>query len=246
MARTGDRVLFAGDVHLHPDRPDVAERFTRFLEEVVPGASALYVMGDLFEHWVSPRQADQAFYAEMLARLRRAAASTGGAWFLPGNRDFLFDPETAASAGMRSLPLWHDLRLGDDHVLLTHGDLLCARDRAYQRMRALLRMPFIRWIYRIMPLWAATRLGGMLRGLSRKAVAAKTRTVRTLAPEAVYRAFQSGHRDVLVCGHVHTPADVKVRVLGRDRRVLIIPQWEERGGWVEWSDGRWRGVDQGA
>jgi UDP-2,3-diacylglucosamine hydrolase len=244
MAAT--RVLFVGDVHLHPDRPDVAERFARFLSEVVPGAAEVYVIGDLFEHWVSPRQAVHPFYADMLDRLRRAAGATGGMWFLPGNRDFLLDPGMAASAGLRSLPLWHEIRLGDQYVLVTHGDLLCTRDRAYQRMRALLRLPFIRWIYRIMPLGAAIWLGTALRGVSRKAVAAKERTVRTLAPEAVRRAFACGHRDVLVCGHVHTPHDGTIRAAGRERRVLVIPQWDEGSGWVEWTDGRWRLVVDGA
>ncbi len=41
-----DRVLFVGDVHLRPERPEIAERFTRFLEDVVPGARAVYVLGD--------------------------------------------------------------------------------------------------------------------------------------------------------------------------------------------------------
>ena len=63
--RTG-RVLFVGDVHLHPDRPEIAARFGRFLDEEAPSAEAVYCIGDLFETWVSPWQRRDAFYADAL------------------------------------------------------------------------------------------------------------------------------------------------------------------------------------
>jgi UDP-2,3-diacylglucosamine hydrolase len=235
-----ERVLFAGDVHLHAARPEGGERFRRFLAEVVRGAASLYLLGDLFDHWVSPQQARIPFYAGVLAALRETARSGVDVAFTPGNRDFLLDDEALAAAGMRRLPSWHEIRLGDEYVLLTHGDLLCTRDRPYQRMRAALRLPVFPWVARCIPLRVAAGLGERLRGVSRRAVAAKRPEVCGLAPEAVARCFSSGRRDAIVCGHVHRPGEWRGRVAGRSRRLLVLPEWAEAAGWIEWRAGGWR------
>ena len=46
------KTLFISDLHLDPARPEATARFHRFLEGAVPGADALYILGDLFEYWV--------------------------------------------------------------------------------------------------------------------------------------------------------------------------------------------------
>jgi UDP-2,3-diacylglucosamine hydrolase len=240
MARS--RVLFAGDVHLHPARPDIAARFERFLEAEAADATALHLVGDLFETWVSPRQAGEPFYARALAAIRRVAAAGCLVTFTPGNRDFLLDERALARAGAARRPLWHEVRLGDTFVLVTHGDLLCTRDRPYQRMRAVLRLPLVTALSRALPLAVTNRIAGRLRHTSSRAVARKAPRTYELAPEAIRRVLADGRHDVLVCGHVHRPGEGRIRVAGRTRRVLVVPEWDSAAGWVEWSQGRLRVV----
>ena len=45
------RTLFISDLHLAEERPATTDRFERFLAEALPGADALYILGDLFESW---------------------------------------------------------------------------------------------------------------------------------------------------------------------------------------------------
>ncbi len=80
----------------------------------------------------------------------------------------------------------------DEWVLVTHGDLLCTKDRPYQRMRAMLRLPLITALSRILPLAVANAVAGRLRRVSKTAVAAKAPRTYDLAPEAL----SSGGRGV--------------------------------------------------
>jgi UDP-2,3-diacylglucosamine pyrophosphatase LpxH len=108
-------------------------------------------------------------------------------------------------------------------------------------MRALLRLPFVTWLSRAVPLGVASRMGEGLRGVSRKAVAAKPASIDGLAPEAIRHRFRtSSRRDVIVCGHVHRPENRELVVDGRPRRLVVIPAWDEGGGWAEWREGHWR------
>ena len=68
------RVLFASDLHLDDARPAIVAQFERFLDEVAPGADALYLLGDLFEYWVGDDGIELAFNARVATQLRRAAA----------------------------------------------------------------------------------------------------------------------------------------------------------------------------
>ena len=44
--------LFISDLHLDAERPDGIARFLRFIETEAREASALYILGDLFEVWI--------------------------------------------------------------------------------------------------------------------------------------------------------------------------------------------------
>ncbi|MBV8031012.1 MAG: UDP-2,3-diacylglucosamine diphosphatase, partial [Betaproteobacteria bacterium] len=43
--------LFISDLHLSEERPAANEAFFAFVEEKASAASALYILGDLFEYW---------------------------------------------------------------------------------------------------------------------------------------------------------------------------------------------------
>jgi len=52
--------LVISDLHLSGERPAINERFFAFLREQAARASALYVLGDLFEYWIGDEELDAA------------------------------------------------------------------------------------------------------------------------------------------------------------------------------------------
>ena len=47
-----EEILFISDLHLALDKPEITRRFFDFLENRAPKASALYILGDLFDAWI--------------------------------------------------------------------------------------------------------------------------------------------------------------------------------------------------
>src|SRR5690349_11530675 len=128
--------IFVSDLHLTPERPAAHSAFFRFLKGPAAGASALYILGDLFESWVGDDDLDDPFNASIVDALQ--AVSTGGVplTFMQGNRDVLAGKAFARRCGARlvSDPILIDLH--GTHTLLMHGDTLCTDDVEYQKFRA--------------------------------------------------------------------------------------------------------------
>ena len=128
--------LFISDLHLSPARAGIGERFLRFVAEEARSASALFILGDLFDRWLGDDAAEDAFNRRALEALHALADSGVPVRLMHGNRDFLFSGRAAGASGVELLadPSVHELF--GTRTLLMHGDLLCTDDVRYQRYRA--------------------------------------------------------------------------------------------------------------
>jgi UDP-2,3-diacylglucosamine hydrolase len=230
-------VVVAGDVHLSPEHPEVADRFRSFLAGLKGRCATLVLLGDVFDYWVGRRQARDPFERAVVESLAALAAEGTRLAFQGGNRDYAFD-----GADGLAVEVWPDLvqtRWGDRRVLLTHGDLLCTADVGYQRMRGFLRSAPARAALASLPHGAARWFARGLRDLSDRETRRKSWASMGI-DYGIARAWLDAHgADLLVAGHVHT--GVHHRLPGDPTRdVLVLKDWEAGGGVVRW-DGR--GVD---
>ncbi|MGA9827532.1 MAG: UDP-2,3-diacylglucosamine diphosphatase, partial [Rhodanobacteraceae bacterium] len=129
------RTLFISDLHLDDSRPQITRLFVDFVQGEASAAQALYILGDLFEAWIGDDACDATCtqVAEALHELRNAGVPC---FFMHGNRDFLLGDVWARRAGMVLLPDPSVVEIQDERVLLTHGDMLCTDDAAYQAFRS--------------------------------------------------------------------------------------------------------------
>jgi UDP-2,3-diacylglucosamine pyrophosphatase LpxH len=70
------RTLFISDLHLDDSRPGIVAQFERFMEGVVPGADALFILGDLFEYWVGDDGSSSRSRAAWPSRSPRARGAS--------------------------------------------------------------------------------------------------------------------------------------------------------------------------
>jgi UDP-2,3-diacylglucosamine hydrolase len=209
---------------------------------VAPGADALYILGDLFESWVGDDGLALAFPARVAARLREATARLP-VHFMHGNRDFLVAERFAAATGARLLADPARLDLYGTPTLLMHGDTLCTGDTQYQAFRAQVRDP--RWQQAALsrPLEERLKIARGMRGDSEGAKQGKDMAIMDVAPAAVEAAFAQSGCDVLIHGHTHRPARHVHRVDGVDKFRWVLPDWYERGGYLEASPAGLRAVE---
>lgn len=200
------------DLHLSPALPQTLQAFEAHLASTP--ADAVLILGDLFEVWVGPEQAERAFDRHCLARL---AAAAQGAWvgFMPGNRDFLLDEQTLHRHGVHLLADPTRLEIFERGWLLTHGDALCLEDREYQAFRQTVRQPAWQRDFLARPLPERVALAGRIRQESqaRKSRAPSSTDWADVDPHAAADWLRAADATVMIHGHTHRPG----------RHVLIDP-----------------------
>jgi UDP-2,3-diacylglucosamine hydrolase len=220
---------FVADVHLAPDAPDVSHRFVRFLDRVRQEAGRLFLLGDIFDIWVGRKQARMPYAARILEKLRELAYAGVEVHYIAGNRDFNFDARVSGGPSAQHLPEVMSVESGARTLYLTHGDLLCTRDRSYQRARRIVRSPFVRGLMDGLPLRLTRFAAEGYRRLSKRAV--KRKTTRTLSMDFswVKERLKRGY-DAVICGHSHDVACYKIPLPGgRLGEFITLGDWRAEG-----------------
>ena len=228
------RTLFISDLHLDAKRPEATERFEKFLDEVVPGADALYILGDLFEYWAGDDGLALDFPHRVAGDLKRAATRLA-VRFMHGNRDFLVDGGFSRATGVEIIPDPAKIELYGRAALLMHGDTLCTGDHEYQAFRAQVRDPAWQQAILARPLPERIRMAEGLRAESETSKAGKPMGIMDVSPAAVEKAFADSGVDLLIHGHTHRPAHHRHEVGGRLRERWVLPEWYGPGGYLEAS-----------
>lgn len=229
------RAVFISDLHLSERDAVTQARFDAFMQSAAPGADALYVIGDLLHVWLGDAMLAGDAYALAITQRFRALSQTGTRIFIArGNRDFMIGREFTAAAGATLLAAETVIDLGDQRVLLLHGDELCTDDVSYQRARRVLRTDIFRIVGNALPRYMRNAIARTLR---RKSDSHKARTAMVIMdanPDAATQAMQRQNAQTLIHGHTHRPAH-HVFADGRDRWVLS--DWQQDFGYLEWQDG---------
>src|ERR1035437_9729585 len=127
--------LFISDLHLCSGRPQINRSFFGFLEREARSASALYILGDLFEYWVGDDDLGDPFNATVVTALARLVAGGVPTYLMHGNRDFVIGEAFAHASEVTLLPDPTLIDLDGRATLLMHGDTLCTLDLEYQAFR---------------------------------------------------------------------------------------------------------------
>lgn len=231
--------LFVSDLHLEPERPDIAEQFFDFLAGPAAAADALYILGDLFEAWIGDDD-PEPHYADVqdaLAALTRAG--TPG-WFMRGNRDFLVGRRFAERTGFSLLDDPTVLELYGEPVLVSHGDRYCTDDEEYQAVRRRVRDP--EWQRQVLALPPETRrqIAEGARAESKAANAAKRAEIMDVNDEAIAAAMREHGVQRMLHGHTHRPAVHRFELDGAAAVRIVLGDWYDQGSVLTWDDGGYR------
>lgn len=227
-------ILFISDLHLSPRSSGATALFLRFLEGRARQASALYILGDLFEVWVGD-DIDDAHTRQVVAALRAASDAGIRIFVMHGNRDFALGEDFARAAGVRLLPDPYDLILPEWSFVLSHGDALCLDDTAYQAYRAKVRDPEWQRRMRAKPRFLRALLGRYIRWRSARRKR-EDFTYADLDAAATDDLLREHAYATMIHGHTHRPATHDHLVDGIHVERWVLGDWhEDRGDCLIWD-----------
>jgi UDP-2,3-diacylglucosamine hydrolase len=149
-----EAVYFLADAHLGADpREQEAAREARlheFLTSLAGRASALYIVGDLFDFWFEYRTAIPRRHFGTLAALKRLRDAGVNITYLNGNHDFWLGPFIRDELGIHTHLDGLALDLQGHRIWLHHGDGLGGGDLGYRVLKKVLRSPISIALYRLL------------------------------------------------------------------------------------------------
>ncbi|HJP39224.1 MAG: UDP-2,3-diacylglucosamine diphosphatase [Gammaproteobacteria bacterium] len=231
--------LFISDLHLHPSRPAVTNRFLRFLEESATTTSALYILGDLFEVWIGDDDPDP-HQRRIIKALRQFTDTGPECFFARGNRDVIIGRRFCTETGARLLEASTVIELYNTRVLISHGDELCTHDRAYQRFRRRARSPMWQALFLALPLPARNYLAQYLRRRSIADTALKPEDIIDVSQQAVADAFAEHRVTVMIHGHTHRCKIHNQEVFSKPQIRIVLGDWHEEGSTLRWDESGYR------
>lgn len=223
-------IQLISDLHLEEKRPDITRAFLLFLATRARQAEALYILGDFFEVWIGD-DGMTPFQHEIAGALRELSEAGTRIYLMHGNRDFLIGKAFCREAGCTLLSDPHKVQMGDESVLLMHGDSLCTLDVGYMKLRRWLRNPLSLLILRNLPLSTRQKLARKLRNESRTQTRMKASEIVDVTPEEVIRVMAEHEVRTLIHGHTHRPALHEIEVNGQPARRIVLGDWD-RQGWA--------------
>ena len=226
-------ILLISDLHLAPQRPATIELAHQYLKQAC-GASALFILGDLFEYWLGDDAIDPSMQPTIDA-LHAVSQSGTAVYLMHGNRDFLLGEQFATQIGA-ALVRDDDIvfHMNNQAVMLLHGDTLCTDDHGYQHLRTMLRAPAWQQDFLSKTVPERIEMASQLREQSREAVADKSLEIMDVNAQAVEAAFAQHDAPLMIHGHTHRPHDH----IGNTRR-LVLGDWHDDHAMV----GRFDGVE---
>jgi len=217
--------LFIADLHLSEERPAKLALFLDLLRGPARGANALYILGDLFEHFWLGNDDRTPPVPKVLAGLREFCAGGGTLYILRGNRDLLLDRGIEALTGGRLLPDFSVVEISGKRVLLCHGDLLCTRDASYQIYRKFMELAVTRALFRALPYRLRAFITRGLRPLLRRTAQYKSPVNIDTDQQTIERWLRLFSCMELIHGHTHHPGMHDFVLDGRSARRIVLGDW---------------------
>ena len=219
-------IFFVSDVHLSSERVQVTSAFYEFLSSHARKATDLFILGDLFETWIGDDDPSDLAVTTQI-RLKELTLSGTKLFVQRGNRDFLLGSRFMNKTGATLIHDYHVIETYNQRILVTHGDLLCSDDHAYQAFRKKTRNPIYRWILSHLPLSKRQEMASRWRAETTRQSSRKPSYIMDVSRKTVQHVLSRTNTVKLIHGHTHKPARHK---LGKDdKERIVLGDWESCG-----------------
>lgn len=221
-------IFFISDLHLALEKKEITQHFISFLNHQARTASAVYILGDLFDVWVGDDNNSPPI--KQIKTELRALTDFGTQVFLQqGNRDFLLGQQFCNETGITLLDEYTIIDLNGVKTLLTHGDLLCTDDIAYQEFRKKSHTDEWKQNVSSKPLFVRILAARWYRFRSYFHKRKKSQDIMDVNQQTVIDVMEENNCLRLIHGHTHRPAKHDFEINGKSVQRFVLAEWKKEG-----------------
>ncbi|MEM9391443.1 MAG: UDP-2,3-diacylglucosamine diphosphatase [Bacteroidota bacterium] len=227
---SGRHIYFASDFHLGAPTETSSrareKKIVRWLDTIKKDAHSIYLLGDIFDFWFEYAQVIPKGFIRLQGKLIELIDSGIPIYFFSGNHDmWMFDyfPKEF------NIPVYHkemQLIVGNQKLLIGHGDGLGPGDKMYKVLKRIFRNRFCQWLFaRIHPnlgisianYWSkSSRISNTKKGDD------DFKGDKEFLLQYCKSKEQQEHHDYYVFGHRHLPLDLEI---GNASKYINLGEW---------------------
>ena len=210
------KIYFASDQHFGaPNQIQSAKRekiFLEWLEFIEKDATALFLLGDLFDFWFEYKTVVPKGFVRILGKLASMSDQGIPIYFFVGNHDLWMTDYFKTELNIK---VFHDpqkFSFQNKSFFIGHGDGKGPGDKGYKRMKKVFTSPFFQFLFR----WLHPDIGVKIAqhlSIKNKLISG-AEDVRFLGEESEWlvqyskRKLENEHFDYFIFGHRHLPLEI--------------------------------------
>jgi UDP-2,3-diacylglucosamine hydrolase len=228
-------IIFISDIHLSPKYPQKNVLFREKLLEWKGKIDALYMLGDIFDYWLTDDDPDFADNIEVISEFTKQTPI----YMILGNHDFLISDQFIAKTKVNIIPDLSILKLNSNNVMLSHGDIFCTQDIGYQILKLLLQNRIIIKLAKTVSLKTKQAVKSIIEYIvdkGRKNPPNYYSHRYSVVDKAIIKHLKKKKASILIHGHTHRPNKYD---LNHQISRYELPDWHGRfqGGYLLYDHG---------
>lgn len=223
--------VFLSDLHLTSMEERNGQTLLRFFRslEALPKPPTIFLLGDIFDLWVSGHGVFVHRYQPLLDSLKILRGKGARIIYFEGNHDLHLAPFWKEVLGSEVYVAAQTFEVGGVKIRCEHGDEMNLEDTAYLRLRAFLRHPFLERLAHLLPgkFWdfLGQRWSRHSRVRSSSDRADHEEKIRSIIRSHAERVANGENFDVVISGHMHVRDDWNFEKNGRSFRSINLGSW---------------------
>ena len=227
---SGKSIFFASDFHLGaPNKAESYERelkIIRWLDSIKSSASAIFLVGDLFDFWHEYKKVIPKGFIRFQGKLAELVDAGISLYIFTGNHDMWMYGYFTEELGIPVLRKPTVVTAGNKRIFVAHGDGLGPGDHQYKILKKVFDNSICQWLFRQIHPDLGMRIANLWSAQSRISSSSDDTAkflgdgewLLTYAKEQETKT----HHDFYVFGHRHLPIDVPV---SEDSQYINLGEW---------------------
>lgn len=224
------KIYFLSDFHL--GTPSAAASLQRektivaFLDSIKHNASAIFLVGDMFDFWFEYRTVVPKGFVRLLGKLAELSDSGIQLHFFVGNHDMWIRDYFQKELNMLVYFEPATFEFNGKKFLVGHGDGQGPGDHGYKFLKKIFRNPVCQWLFGVLPPAIGMGIANYFSQKSRNADKSAEETFLGEDKEWLIaycrEMLQKEHFDYFIFGHRHLPIDFS---LAENSRYFNLGDW---------------------